>query len=74
MSMRLSNLVLYQPRAWEFWRHHPRIYLLPERSIEANGRAAVVLSYLSLQGTARLDVVVASDTYEILSIHPTLDG
>ena len=74
MSMRLSNLVLYQPCAWEFWRHHPRIHLLPERSIEVDGRSALVLSYRSLQDTARLDAVVGEDTYEILSIHQVPGG
>jgi hypothetical protein len=74
MSMRLSNLALYQPRAWEFWRLHPRIHLLPERSVEVDGRPAVVLSWLSVQDTARLDVVVASDNYEMLGIHPTPVG
>jgi hypothetical protein len=69
MSMRLSTLALYQPRTWEFWRLHPRIHLLPECSIEADGRPAIVLSYLSMQDAARLDVVVASDSYEILGIH-----
>ena len=72
MSMRLSNLVLYQPAAWEFWRHHPRIRILPERSMEAGGRSTLVLSYQSLSDAARLDALVAGDTYEILSIHHIL--
>jgi len=71
MTMRLSNLALYQTAAWAFWWRHPRIHLLPERSVEAEGRAALVLSYASLRGTARLDAVVAADTYEILRIDQT---
>jgi hypothetical protein len=69
MSMRLSNLVLYQPRAWEFWRRHPRIHLLPERTVEVEGRTCVAVSYQRADGPERLDVITATDASEILSIH-----
>ena len=69
MTMRLSNLALYQPAAWDFWREHPRIRLLPERVVEVDGRQTVVLSYESVEGRAGLDVLMFADTYEVMAIH-----
>ncbi len=68
-AMRLSNLALYHPEAWRFWREHPRLRLLPERAVERQGRAALVIPYISLRGTATLDVIAARDTYELLAVH-----
>ncbi len=68
-SMRLSNLTLYLPQAWRFWRAHPRIRTLPDREVEADGRAALVTRFQSVTGAASLDVVTARDTYEVLGVH-----
>jgi len=70
-AMRLSNLTLYHPEAWRFWREHPRLRLLPERAVERQGRAALVIPYISLRGAATLDVIAARDTYELLAVHTT---
>ena len=72
-AMRLSNLVLYLPQAWQFWRDHPRIWLLEERLVEHEGRAALVTSFRSMTEPLQLDVVLARDTYEVLSLQPSSD-
>jgi hypothetical protein len=71
--MRLSNLVLYQPQAWQFWRDHPRLRLLEEHLVEHQGRAALVTSFRSMTEPTQLDVVLAQETYEVLSIQPSTD-
>lgn len=71
--MRLSNLVLYLPQAWQFWRDHPRLRLLEEQLVEHQGRAALVTSFRSLTEPVQLDVVLAQETYEVLSIKPSTD-
>jgi hypothetical protein len=41
--------------------------------VEAAGRAALVTSFESVTDGARLDIVSARDTYEILSVHAAPD-
>jgi RNA polymerase sigma factor (sigma-70 family) len=72
-AMRLSNLVLYLPQAWQFWRDHPRLRLLEEQLVEHQGRAALVTSFRSMTEPVQLDVVLAQQTYEVLSIQPSTD-
>jgi len=72
-AMRLSNLVLYLPEAWRFWRDHPRLRLLEEHLVEHQGRAALVTSFRSMTDPVQLDVVLAQQTYEVLSIQPSTD-
>lgn len=67
-TMRHANLVLFLPRAWQFWRDHPRVRLLEEHSIEHQGRAALVTSFRSMTEPVQLDVVLAQETYEVLCI------
>jgi hypothetical protein len=69
----LAGLALWSPAGRRFWRAHPRLRTLPEREVEAAGRAALVTSFESVADAARLDVVSARDTYEILSVHGTPD-
>jgi RNA polymerase sigma factor (sigma-70 family) len=71
--MRLSNLVMYLPQAWRFWRDHPRLQLLEERLVEHQGRAALVTSFRSMTEPVQVDVVLAQQTYEVLSIKPSTD-
>ncbi len=66
--MRLSNLALYLPQAWQFWRDHPRLRLLNEQPVEHQGSAALVISFRSVTEPIQLDVVLAQNTYETLSI------
>jgi RNA polymerase sigma factor (sigma-70 family) len=72
-TMRLSNLVLYQPQAWQFWRDHPRLRLVEERLIEHQGRAALVTGFRSITEPVQLEVVLAQETYEVLAIQPSSD-
>jgi RNA polymerase sigma factor (sigma-70 family) len=72
-TMRLSNLVLYLPQAWQFWRDHPRLRLLEERLIEHQGRAALVTGFRSMTEALQLDIVLAQQTYEVLCIQPSSD-
>jgi RNA polymerase sigma-70 factor (ECF subfamily) len=51
-----------------FWRRHPRIRALPAQAIELAGRPAVLTSFESLEVQARLDVIAARDTYEVLRV------
>ncbi len=67
-AMRLSNLALYLPQAWQFWRDHPRLRLLDEQPVEHQGSAALVISFRSVTEPIQLDVVLAQNTYETLSI------
>ncbi len=73
-DVRLSNLTLYLPEVRRFWRDHPRLRTLPARAIEADGRPALVLGFASVTDGARLDVVVARDTYATLAIHGHIDA
>lgn len=65
----LAGLLLCLPESRRFWRHHQRIQLLPRRAVEANGRAAFVTSLVSMRNAARLDIISAVDTHEVLSVH-----
>ncbi len=64
----LAGLVLALPEARHFWRAHRRIRLLPERAVDAAGRAALLVGFESVTGRGRLEVVAAADTYETLRI------
>jgi RNA polymerase sigma-70 factor (ECF subfamily) len=72
-DLTLALLALWSPQGRRFWRAHPRLRTLPEREVEAAGRAAIVTSFESVADAARLDVVSARDTYEILSVHGVPD-
>lgn len=67
----IAGMALFSPIGRRFWHAHPRIHLLPEQTIEQDGREVIVTSYQSANGTERLDTLFARDTYELLSIHCT---
>jgi hypothetical protein len=68
-SMRLSNLTLYLPQAWQFWRTHPRLQILPDRDVEMDGQEVIVTRLQSVTGSAFLDVIAARDTFKVLRVH-----
>jgi RNA polymerase sigma factor (sigma-70 family) len=68
-DFRLSGLVLATPEAQRFWRAHPRMRLLPEREVEADGRPALVTTFASTTDAARLEAVSDRATMRLLSIH-----
>jgi RNA polymerase sigma factor (sigma-70 family) len=65
----LEGLVLALPQGQRFWREHSRIRALPQRELEAAGRAALVAGFESVSTAARFEVVVARDTYAVISIY-----
>lgn len=68
-SAPLSHLLLDTPLIQEFWRHHPRMQVLPVHSVEIDRRDALVSGFASVDTSATIEVVSAADTYEILAIH-----
>jgi RNA polymerase sigma-70 factor (ECF subfamily) len=62
------HLTMDTPEALHFWRRHPRMRALPTREIEAGGRPALVTGFESLDDHARLELVSARDTYEVLRV------
>jgi len=56
------------PEARRFWREHPRMRFLPAREIEVGGVPAVVTGFESLACAARLEVVTARDSVEVIRI------
>lgn len=65
----LAGFALGRPEVRKFWRAHPRQRALPARTVESEGRAAVVTGFRSVAGHAQIDVVLARDSYEIIAIH-----
>jgi hypothetical protein len=49
-----------------FWQRHPRIRALPIREATLGGRAALVTGFESVLDAARIEIVSARDTYEVL--------
>ncbi len=64
----LPTLALWRPEGRRFWRRHPRIRLLSERAVEADGRAAIVVGFASVTDGATLDVVADRETFRVLSV------
>ena len=64
-----TGLALNLPEGRRFWRQHQRIRTLPEREIEVDGRPAILTSFQSVAGTARLDVVSLRDNFQVIRIH-----
>ncbi|HEV2129150.1 MAG TPA: sigma-70 family RNA polymerase sigma factor [Thermomicrobiales bacterium] len=67
-SASLSHLLLDMPQVQQFWRRHPRMQVLPVREIEVHGQAALVSGFASIDASARIEIVSAADTYEILHV------
>ena len=57
------------PAGLAFWRAHGRIRTLPDRDVEAAGGPAIVSRFESATGSARLEVVFARDTLEVIGVH-----
>lgn len=67
-EMRLSNLALYTPEAWQFWQDHPRLRLLPERVITYQEQPALLISYQCVAESRQIDIITAQSTYNVLAI------
>jgi hypothetical protein len=64
----IDGLVLTLPAVEQFWQKHRRVRMLPPRSIETEGRAALLSRVESVTGQAKLDIVSARDTFEVLAV------
>jgi hypothetical protein len=64
----LHHLALDLPETRQFWRDHPRMHMLPLRPCTFAERPALLTSYASRDHAARLDVVSAADTLEVLAV------
>ncbi len=65
----LAPLVLELPEGQRFLQAYPRLRMLPEQYVEADGREAIITRYESIRDNACFAVVSALDTYEVLRIH-----
>jgi RNA polymerase sigma factor (sigma-70 family) len=60
------HLALDTIQAIQFWRRHPRMRALPVRALDFAGRPAVWTGFESGGDHARLDIITARDTLEVL--------
>jgi hypothetical protein len=60
------HLALDTVQAIQFWRRHPRMRALPVRTLDFAGRPAVWTGFESGSDHARLDIITARDTLEVL--------
>ncbi len=60
------HLALDSPEAIQFWRRHPRMRALPVRTLTFAGRLAIQTGFESGADHARLDIITARDTLEVL--------
>ncbi len=65
-----AGLLQSLPEVQLFWKIHPRMHLIFHESIrEVSGQRAIFASFESITDTARLDVVLAQETLNIIDIH-----
>jgi hypothetical protein len=67
-AVALSEFALGMPEGKTFWRAHPRLRLLGERLIEADGHPAIVVGHESVTDHARYEVVFTHDTFLPLEV------
>ena len=60
------HLALDTPQAIQFWRRHPRIRALPVRTLDYEGRPSVLTGFESGDDHARLEIIWARDTLDVL--------
>lgn len=65
----LGRLTVDRLETQRFWSAHPRMRVLPARNVEAGGVPAVVIGVESRTDGARLDLVWARETLEVLSVY-----
>jgi len=64
----LEGLALALPEGRAFMRAHPRIHLLPYRTLEFAGRPALTTRFESVTESASFEVISDYETYEVLKI------
>ena len=70
----LHYLVLDLPETQRFWRSHPRMRLLPDLRVAYAGRDALLTTYESVDGAARLDAFSDPNTLAVLAVHTSPDA
>ena len=60
------HLALDTPQAIQFWRRHPRMRALPIQTLEFAGQPAIVTGFESATDRARLDIVAALGSLQVL--------
>jgi RNA polymerase sigma-70 factor (ECF subfamily) len=65
----IGRLTIDRPETQRFWRQHPHVRTLPPRELEVVGQQAVLMSVESVADSARLDLIWARDTLQVLSVH-----
>ena len=65
----LDFLTLSLPQGRQFLQEHPRMRSLPPYEVETDGRPAIVTRFESVTEQARLEVVSARDSYEVLRVY-----
>ncbi|HEU4327034.1 MAG TPA: RNA polymerase sigma factor [Roseiflexaceae bacterium] len=68
-SISLRMLVLCTPEAQRFWRAHERIRALPEREVVVADQPALLTRLEQVTGSAALEFVSASQTYQLLAVN-----
>jgi RNA polymerase sigma-70 factor (ECF subfamily) len=64
----VSNRVMASALGQQFWKRNPRLRFLPERPTEAEGTSALWLGWESVTTRARLEVLVARETFQIVRV------
>jgi RNA polymerase sigma factor (sigma-70 family) len=73
-SASLWHLMIDLTAGRSFWRRHPRMRALPIREIAYQGRDALLAGFESVDGPARLEVVSARETLDVLRIEGGIAG
>jgi RNA polymerase sigma factor (sigma-70 family) len=63
-----SGLAFHSSAVQKFWRDHPRIALSEERDVRFGNAEAVAVIFRSLTDSATLEVVLARDSFETLTV------
>lgn len=64
----LWHLLVDTPVVQQFWRRYPRMQAIPVREVEVDGKAAMLSGFASGDSSAKLEIVLATHTYEILRV------
>jgi RNA polymerase sigma factor (sigma-70 family) len=62
------HLALDTAEAQRFWRRNPRMRIVPSQEVEYDGRSALLTVFENTESTARLRLVSARATHEILHV------
>jgi RNA polymerase sigma-70 factor (ECF subfamily) len=60
--------LLFCPETLTFWQQNPRMRLLPSQSKVVCGRDAILTGFESMTNSARIELILARDTLQVLQI------